>query len=70
MDRDLIEKALTAQVLTLAGVMKLEWHRRNSGNTTSNFRHEAVAAVRDSQADLIAELLAPPPPSSPDTAGG
>ena len=65
MDRDLLEKLLVAQVLTLANTMNLVWHAKHpGGSTSSDFVGDAIRSIRSNQAELIVRLLAP------DTAGG
>ncbi len=59
MDRDLAEKLLVAQVLTLAAAMKEE-KRQHGVSSTSDFVYDAIRLIRRKQADIIHELLAPP----------
>jgi hypothetical protein len=58
MDRDLLEKLLTAQVLTLARLMELE--HTVKGGTISDQTNAAIRKIRDKQADVIRKLLEPP----------
>lgn len=66
MDRDLIEKLLTAQVLALAAAMQAVEGIKNPhklGGT--DFTAQAIELIRRRQAEVIATLLA-----APETAGG
>lgn len=59
MERDLLEKLLVAQVLTLAAALRVEWHQKHSGSTGDHVQ-EAVREIRQRQADIITKLTAPP----------
>lgn len=62
MDRDLVEKLLTAQVLTLAVALTAEWHRNHNGSCGDHLS-DAIRLVKQKQAEVISALLA-----APDTA--
>lgn len=58
MEQDLIEKLLTAQVLTLAAVLRAEWRAKNPNAVSSNdYTREATSLIKARQADLIRLLL-------------
>lgn len=55
-DRDLLEKLLTAQVLTLAAVNKLLKMQKNPGSIVSDSIGTTVDQIRDERTAIIAEL--------------
>lgn len=57
MERDLIEKLLTAQVLTLAEIMQARAETKNSHGSRLG---DAIREIRQQQADVIRKLLAEP----------
>lgn len=66
MDRDLLEKLLTAQVLALGKMLTAEALARGVSGGGDRVG-EAIRLIRREQADVIRELLAPPPPETGDS---
>jgi hypothetical protein len=59
-ERDLIEKLLTAQVMTLARVIKARKVGKTSVVGDGSFIEEAIGLVRDNQHKIIQSLLSKP----------
>jgi hypothetical protein len=60
-DRELLEKMLTAQVLTLAQAIQ-HYKERNGDRNVGDQLLEAIRLIAESQGEVIGRLLASAPP--------